>query len=267
MREQPLLLMVDDEPSVLQALRRVFRKEPYQIHTAESAIEALALFESGAPVRAVVSDYRMPEMTGVEFLKKVYECSPETVRIVLSGYADRPVLLAAVQEGRIYKYLPKPWDDDLLRNTVRRGIEQTALAWQRREQIQTLAAENTDLLQRASESIGGVADCNDFVERMARMMAASRHLSDNQTPGIIGIGSNEVILVCNDPAAGWLQSTPRDLIGARISEVFTEGLCSFIRELLATDRAGTLYYHEGDLNMRGMRLSFPDNDYAAIIFI
>lgn len=155
MQDKQILLLVDDEPAVLQALRRMFRNETYEIRTAESAAAALELFDSSSSVRVVISDYRMPGMNGVEFLKEVYRRSPETVRIILSGFADRANLQEALLQGRIYKYLPKPWDDTLIKSTVRRGIDLTAAAWERREQIRTLVAENMLLQQRVGEVADG----------------------------------------------------------------------------------------------------------------
>ena len=83
MDERVVILLVDDEPSILQSLKRVFRGEPYEVIVAESGARGLEQFAEGIPVRAVISDYRMPGMNGVEFLRKVYEQSPETVRIDL----------------------------------------------------------------------------------------------------------------------------------------------------------------------------------------
>ncbi len=267
MSNRPLLLLVDDESSVHQALRRVFRSEPYEVRTAESAMAGLELFNTGLPIRAVISDYRMPIMNGVEFLKEVYDRSPETLRIVLSGFADRPILLAAVQEGRIYKYLPKPWDDELLRSTVRKGIEQTAPAWEKRQQIRNLLTENANLNKRAGSPQSGVADRADFVQRMIRMMTSADNDLDNQGPGILCVGSDGIILICNESASIWLKMTPQSLIGNPAQETLSPGLNGFIQELLTSEKLGSLYYQEGGISMRGMRLTYTNNDCSALIFI
>ena len=279
MSERPLLLLVDDESSVHQALRRVFRNEPYEVRTAESARAGLDIMDTGVEVRAVISDFRMPGMNGVEFLKEVYDRSPETVRIILSGFSDRPILLAAVQEGRIYKYLPKPWDDDLLRSTVRKGIEQSTHLWEKRKQIQSLMAQNALLsgnapqpedpqLNKPSEiPTSGAADRTDFVQRMIRMMNTSQNVMDIQGPGILCIGSDGIILICNDSAAAWLKMPAQQLVGSVAEEVLTPGLNGFIRELLTSEKLGSLYYQEGGLSMRGMKLTYTNNDFSALIFI
>jgi len=267
MNERPILLLVDDETSVHQALRRVFRSEPYEIRTAETAMDGLKVFDTGVPIRAVISDYRMPGMNGVDFLKEVFARSPETLRIVLSGFADRPILLDAVQSGRIYRYLPKPWDDELLKATVRKGIEHTAPAWEKREQIQTLLTEKSHLQQRVGAPASGVADRAEFVQRMAKMMTASQEGLDTPAPGILCVGSDGIILICNDTAATCLKTTPQQLIGSATSEVLSDGLNGFIHELLTSEKLGSLYYQEGGTSMRGMRLTYANDDCSALIFI
>ncbi len=104
------LLLVDDEPNVLNALKRLLRQEGYQILTASSGDEGLQLLAEHK-VRVIVSDQRMPYMTGVEFLSQVHQRWPDTVRIILSGYADFSAVTSAINEGAIYKFFTKPWDD------------------------------------------------------------------------------------------------------------------------------------------------------------
>ena len=267
MDERVVILLVDDEPSILQSLKRVFRSEPYEVITAESWTKGLDQFAMGVPVRVVISDYRMPVMNGVDFLKAVYERSPETVRIILSGYADKPVLLEAVQSGRIYKYLAKPWDDDFLKSTVRKGIKQTASAWDKRERIQALLEENI-LLHSSNDALTErVTDRADFVQRMNRVMTNSQKVLDAMGPGILCIGSDGVILLCNDAAAAWLKTTPQRLIGNAAHEVLSRGLTGFIRELLSSVKVGSHYYVEEGMNLRGIQLRHNDSDVSALIFI
>ncbi|HJW55838.1 MAG TPA: EAL domain-containing protein [Burkholderiaceae bacterium] len=112
------ILLVDDEPNVLLALRRLLRREGYLILTAKSGGEGLELLATH-PVQVILSDQRMPQMTGTDFLHRVKQMHPDTVRIVLSGYADLESVTRAVNEGAIYKFIYKPWDDDLLREHIR----------------------------------------------------------------------------------------------------------------------------------------------------
>ena len=112
------LLLVDDEPSILAALKRLFRREGYAILTAGSGKEGLELLASH-DVGVVISDARMPEMDGGEFLGKVREMYPQAVRMMLSGYTDLKAVTTAVNRGELFCFLTKPWDDTELVDTVR----------------------------------------------------------------------------------------------------------------------------------------------------
>ncbi|MDP2197673.1 MAG: response regulator, partial [Sulfurimicrobium sp.] len=121
--QQYRLLLVDDEPNVLKALQRVFRQENYLVATAPNPGEALKLMSQGE-FHLVISDYMMPGMTGAEFLKQVKSLYPETIRIMLTGHADTGAVMGAVNEGAVYKFILKPWNDDDLRITVALALEQ-----------------------------------------------------------------------------------------------------------------------------------------------
>jgi two-component system NtrC family sensor kinase len=122
MSEEIKILCVDDEQNVLNALKRLFIDNDYSIFTAVSGQEGLNILEQ-EHAQIIISDYRMPGMNGVEFLKEVCNLRPDTVRIVLSGYADAAAIVSAINEGQIYKFVPKPWNDDELRVTVANAIE------------------------------------------------------------------------------------------------------------------------------------------------
>jgi response regulator RpfG family c-di-GMP phosphodiesterase len=112
------ILFVDDEQPILNTMRRLFMNSGYDILTAVSGEEGLQKIKNNPPVHIVVSDYSMPGMNGVEFLKTVNACWPDTVRIVLSGYADTANVIAAINEGQIFKVITKPWNDDDFKNII-----------------------------------------------------------------------------------------------------------------------------------------------------
>ena len=116
--ESRTLLVVDDEPNILSAMRRLLRGQGYRVLTAGSAREGLDLLAS-EQIQVILSDQRMPEMSGTEFLARVKVLHPETVRIVLSGYTELESIMEAVNTGALYKFLTKPWDDDALREHLR----------------------------------------------------------------------------------------------------------------------------------------------------
>ena len=105
---QATLLFVDDEANILSSLKRLFRPLGYRIFTAESGAQGLEIMERET-VDLVVSDMRMPEMNGAQFLEKVREKWPETVRILLTGYAEIGATIEAINKGQIYRYISKPW--------------------------------------------------------------------------------------------------------------------------------------------------------------
>ncbi|OHC66453.1 MAG: hypothetical protein A2040_15540 [Rhodocyclales bacterium GWA2_65_19] len=119
--QQQILLLVDDEPNILSALKRLLRRDGYEILTAEGPQAAFELLARHA-VQVIVSDQRMPEMNGTEFLERAKRLYPNTVRIILSGYTDIDSITEAINRGAIYHFLTKPWDDDTLRAQVREAF-------------------------------------------------------------------------------------------------------------------------------------------------
>lgn len=117
------LLFVDDEPNVLSALRRIFRRENYHIDTAMSGQEALQLLKDN-DYQLIITDHKMPHMNGAELLKRIKALHPDTIRIMLTGHADTGAVLGAINEGAVYKFILKPWNDDDLRITVGLALEQ-----------------------------------------------------------------------------------------------------------------------------------------------
>ncbi len=120
------ILLVDDEPNVLKALQRVFRQENYEIVLASTGPEAIDLLRRDA-FHLMISDYMMPGMTGAQVLKQAKAIQPDMIRIMLTGHADTGAVMGAVNEGAVYKFILKPWNDDDLRVTVAIALEQSDL--------------------------------------------------------------------------------------------------------------------------------------------
>ena len=138
------VLFVDDEEDILKALRRVLRTEPYQTYYALSAKEALDLL-THQPIHVLVSDMRMPQISGPELLEKVSSQYPEIIRLVISVWADSDSILDAVNTGHIYRYLVKPWDNRELKLTLRQALDMYRLQAERKELIRQLKVYNRDL--------------------------------------------------------------------------------------------------------------------------
>ncbi len=138
------LLFVDDEPNILRSLRRLFRGEAYHVHTAESGAEGLSILE-GNPIDLIVADMRMPQMDGAEFLTRAAKGWPDTVRILLTGYADLESTVVAVNKGRIYCYCSKPWEDNELKILIHNAIEQKRLREERQQLFEIINRQNGEL--------------------------------------------------------------------------------------------------------------------------
>ena len=145
------ILFVDDESNVLSAMRRIFRQENYGLHTAGSAEEALALLDK-MPVQVVISDHRMPGMKGTDLLQEIKRRFPQTIRIMLTGHADVEAVMGAVNDGAVYKFITKPWNDDDLRLTVSLALEQYDLI-QENKSLQKQAAVQKKELKRLSRFV------------------------------------------------------------------------------------------------------------------
>lgn len=118
------ILLVDDEENILNSLVRALSNDDYRILTANSAIEALEVLKN-EDVQVIITDQRMPNMTGSELLKKVKETNPNVITMILSGYADFDAVKEAINQGHIYKFLSKPWDNAFLREQVHEAVIQS----------------------------------------------------------------------------------------------------------------------------------------------
>ncbi|RMG06019.1 MAG: response regulator [Cyanobacteria bacterium J055] len=132
--KKPKMLVVDDEPDNLDLLYRTFRRD-FQGSKAESGFEALEILEKEGEVAVIISDQRMPEMKGTEFLSKTLPQFPNTFRIILTGFTDIEDLVEAINSGQVYKYITKPWDPQELKEVVGRAADTYELLKQRTEEL------------------------------------------------------------------------------------------------------------------------------------
>jgi DNA-binding NtrC family response regulator len=139
------IMIVDDEPANLRTLERLFRPD-YQVVTAPSGAEALTMLEQH-DVALLISDQRMPAMTGIELMIKTVAIRPQMVKILLTGYTDVGALIEALNSGLVYRYLTKPWNNADLRVTVSRALEH----YESMKSRHTLGMENERLRARLKE--------------------------------------------------------------------------------------------------------------------
>ena len=145
----PPILYVDDEKDNLTVFNSAFRRY-YEIHLASSGKEGLEIMKK-IDIKLIITDQRMPEMTGIEFLEKIIPDYPDCVRIILTGFSDIDAVIQAINKGQVYRYIAKPWDRDELKITIDNGLETYNLKLQNRSLIEELKKANTTLEQKVTD--------------------------------------------------------------------------------------------------------------------
>ncbi|TQV87593.1 response regulator [Aliikangiella coralliicola] len=144
------ILCVDDERSVLMSLKRLFRGKRFKVTLANSGQEGLEAIENKEPFDLIISDMRMPNMDGAEFLEKSLSQSPDSVRLLLTGYSDQDATIRAINKGKIFEYINKPWKNEELKKTVVRALNKKSELDKRRKLIAKLQLSNKTLFSKAS---------------------------------------------------------------------------------------------------------------------
>jgi signal transduction histidine kinase len=196
-RRRHSILIVDDEPDVVQSVKDLLRLD-YDVYGATKAAEGLKILEE-RPIDVVMSDQRMPEMTGVEFLQRVKDPHPDATRLLFTGYADIHAVIDAINQGNVYRYIQKPWDPDELQTVIREACERHDLIVQRKELLRELEATNKEL-----------RDANEL--KAAFIQVASHEL---RTPLAIALGFAELAARKQDvgePLHGWIDRAKKALV-------------------------------------------------------
>jgi len=173
------LLFVDDEPNILASLKRLFRPFGYRIFTADGGAQGLEILAQET-IDLVVSDMRMPGMDGSQFLEKVRHKSPETMRILLTGYAEIGAAVDAINKGQIYRYLAKPWEDNDIVLTVKLALQHKMLA-QERQRLEVLTRQQNEELKGMNANLEAKVEARteDVRRAMALLGAAHQKLKEN----------------------------------------------------------------------------------------
>ncbi len=217
------ILCVDDEANVLAAYQRTLRKQ-FQLDTALSGAEALALIKSQGPYAIIVADMRMPEMNGVQLLAEVKRLAPDTIRIMLTGNADQNTAMEAVNQGHIFRFLTKPCAPETLLSALNAGLEQYRLVTAERELLETTLNGSVRLLTEVLSLADPVAFGRGQIIK-ENLLTVARHLQVALTWDLeLGAMLAEIGCVTLPPAvlAKWqggalLSAAERDLI-ARLPE-------------------------------------------------
>ena len=146
------VLFVDDEKNILQSLRRLFLDDDFEVFTADSGAEGLEILEAQADIGLIVSDQRMPGMNGAEFLEKSRSIAPDTIRFILTGYADTQAAIDAINKGGAQRYISKPWDDNEMRSVVLEALETLHLR-RENQRLQGLLEEKNQELKEWNDRL------------------------------------------------------------------------------------------------------------------
>ena len=225
MSDRARILIVDDEQAILETMEFTFEGD-YDVLTAPSAPEALRVLDVNAPIAAVITDQRMPEMTGVEFLARVCERHPNTTRIILTGYADGDAMVRAINEGHVYAYVTKPWEPDALKQLVHRAVE-----------LHRLRMQNERLL--------------DDVQQANRFLAAA---IDEVPVGALVVDAAGVVRAANRPGREYL-GLRGDPHGRALAEVLgADALREFRDTASRLGETDGARYEELELSLGGVSL-------------
>lgn len=233
--EPKKIICVDDEPSVLRALRRLFMDEAdYDVELIGDGAEALERLKGCSPA-LIISDYRMPGMNGVEFLKEAKHIRPDALRIILSGYADASVIVSLINDGEIYKFIPKPWDDTEMLVTVRRAIEQQELTWENRRLAEKILEQNKMLQEMNDELEQRVEERTRELKFKNQALEIAHNILDQISIGIIGAGDDSQLVYVNQSACTALNLQPHQLLFHPASEVLPAWIINRMKAVVVQD--------------------------------
>jgi diguanylate cyclase (GGDEF)-like protein len=233
------ILLVDDEENIISSLRRLLRRDGYQILTANGGAEALELL-ARHEVDVIVSDQRMPNMTGVEFLRRVKTIHPQTVRMVLSGYTELQSITDAINEGAIYKFLTKPWEDDLLRANIEEAFRYKELADENRRLNSEIQVANKELAQSNAKLLGTLAEKDKRIERDETTLYVAQEILQCVPFPVLGFDDDGVVVFAN-LAADQVLGGGGPLLGAELGDTLPAELLNLVQG----GDGGTLTWHSG----------------------
>lgn len=219
---QRTLLLVDDEDSIVSALRRLLRRDGYHIVTANSGAQGLQRLAENA-VDVIISDQRMPGMTGVEFLRRAKELYPDTIRMVLSGYTELQSITDAINEGAIYKFLTKPWDDERLRGHVTEAFSQKEMADENRRLANAVLSANEELSAVNERLQQLLTNQREQIHREESSLSVAREVLDNIPAAVIGIDLEGMVAFVNADAEALFGKTAA-LLGQDADQALPEDL-------------------------------------------
>ena len=236
------VLLVDDEAQILSALKRLLRKEPYRLFTATSGEEGLEILAHN-PIQMVISDQRMPQMSGTEFLQKAKELCPDTIRVMLSGYAEPEAILGSINQGEVFRFLAKPWNDDDLKTTVRQCLDHYAIVQENRRLTEQSARQVEQL-----ERLNGLLTSS--VEERTRSLHFAQEVLENLPLGVLGISRDEEIVLSNDTVRAAFADLRNLIPGTEMDGILPPDAVTGIRACLSGESCAEFEFAWGETRCR-----------------
>ena len=222
------ILCVDDEENVLRSLRRLFLDEDWQLLAANNGDMGLKILGE-QDVHLIIADFRMPEMTGVEFLKKAKKIHPGAIRIILSGFADVDAIVRAINEGEIYKFISKPWNDEELKLTVKHSLEQFELIQENLGLNEKIRTQNEELRLLNENLEIKVQHRTAALQLRNQALSLAQDMLEQVPIGIAGISFKEEIALINSEMVSIFGLGGKPVLGMKIEDCFPETVREFIR--------------------------------------
>ena len=254
----PQILLVDDEHNILTSLQRLFFDEEYKLHTASNGEEALEILKD-QEMDLIIADYRMPGMSGTEFFRQARQVQPDAIRIILSGYANIQSLTDAINEGHIYKFIFKPWNDQDFKNTVRLALEQKALVMENKRLTEEITAKNQQLEEYNLQLERTVGERTRELQFQNKVLQVSQEIMERLPFGVMGVSSDDVVVLMNLTACELFLPG----IGLNVPEVIPEELwqkCQQARE--ESGEAGWFEFESGGSILKVSVTSFSSPQCA-----
>lgn len=251
------VLCVDDDENILHSLKRLLRKEGYQFLTATNGAEGLKLLED-FNIHLVISDQRMPGMTGTELLARTRENYPDIIRIVLTGYTEVDSITESINKGHIYKFILKPWNDQNLKLEIKKGLEQYDLVQSNRLLHEKVLQQNEEL-KRINDNLEDlIRKRTEELEIQNQALELSHAVLDDLPLPVIGISSEMLIALINNKAMNLPMNNERMRLGNRVSDYFSHELVEKISNVFATtnnDRVKSYRFSGANYDMDLISLS------------
>ena len=230
--EEPIrILCVDHEKNILKSLKRLFLDDDYEVLAASSGDEGIDKLQKISPIQIVISDYRMPGMNGINFLQDVYKKWPETIRIALSGYADIATIIDAINEGHIYKFIPKPWNDQELKISISHSLDHYFLLKKNFQLTKELQQVNEKLIITNMNLEALVEDRTSELIFQNHVLMRSQKILDALPVAVLGADFEGTVVQSNQMVRDILKTEPGEVIGTNINDFLPQDISDFFKNI------------------------------------